>query len=91
MPIFEYRCECGRRMDVLVRGGREPCNCEEAGEASDWCMKAGKLTKAVTAAHVGSAARDTGRSYDSGSGKDVSDSPGGSCGHCGQVPGSCEN
>ncbi|MSP55753.1 MAG: zinc ribbon domain-containing protein [Myxococcales bacterium] len=88
MPIFEYRCECGKRMDVLVRGGKEPCNCEEAGEASDWCMKARALTRAVTAAHVASGARDTGRSYNSGTGAEVAPAD---CGHCGQTPGSCEN
>ena len=50
MPIYEYRCECGKHMDVLVRGGREPTTCDEAGEASNYCMKEGRLTRAVTAA-----------------------------------------
>lgn len=89
MPIFEYRCECGKHMDVLVRGGQEPATCDQAGEASNWCMKEGKLTRAVTAAHVGGSARDGSgpRAYNSETGAQVQ---GGGCGRCGQNPGSCD-
>lgn len=89
MPIYEYRCECGKHMDVLVRGGREPTTCDEAGEASNYCMKEGKLTRTVSAAHVGGAVRDnSGPAYCSETG---AERPAGGCGHCGQNPGSCES
>lgn len=86
MPIFEYSCDCGRRLDVLVRSGREPQTCDEAGEASDWCMKEGKLRRMVTAAHVGSGGPDRGYRSDTGAPAET-----GGCGHCGQVPGSCDS
>jgi predicted nucleic acid-binding Zn ribbon protein len=84
MPIFEYRCECGKNMDVLVRGGREPTTCTDAGEASDWCSREGKVAKQLSAPHV--ARSGGGPMYDLSSGSQVD---AGSCGHCGQVPGSC--
>jgi len=86
MPIFEYQCDCGRSLDVLVRSGREPVTCDEAGEASDWCIKEGKLSRKVTAAHVGASAAP--RGYNSGTGAEVTST---GCGHCGQAPGSGES
>lgn len=86
MPIYEYRCECGRRLDVLVRGGGEPTSCTEAGEASDWCSRGGALTKLLSAPNVG---RSGATGYDLGTGKPVNMDA--SCGRCGNTPGSCQD
>jgi len=85
MPLYEYKCECGRTMDVLVRGGREPGTCDDAVEASGWCPRGGKLTKMLSAPSIGRAGQAM---YDLSTGKQVD---AGQCGHCGQDPGSCDN
>lgn len=84
MPVYEYRCECGKTMDVLVRGGAEPTTCADAMEASDWCGRGGRLARQISAPYVASAAAwgfrsDTGEAVRADT----------SCGHCGSVPGSC--
>lgn len=51
MPIYEYRCECGQKVEALVRGGREPITGDEAGH---FCDTPSKLTKLLSAFAVGS-------------------------------------
>lgn len=85
MPIYEYRCDCGRQMDVLVRGA-EPTTCSDAMEASGWCSKSGKLHKLLSAPHIATGAQ---RGYRSDTGERVEMSGGESCGACGMAPGSC--
>lgn len=75
MPLYEYACECGTHIEVLVRGGREPSHGSDAGHL---CDSEGKLTRVVTAAAVGGA----------GGGASASADP--TCGSCGRVPGSCQ-
>ena len=76
MPIQSYRCACGKQADVLVRSsGRPPATCDEAVEFG-FCSEPGALTRQVSAAYVSSG----------GLGKSAPDP---TCGHCGQVPGSC--
>lgn len=81
MPMFEYQCECGKRMDVLVRG-TEPATCLDATEASDWCSRGGKLAKMISAPYVATGGE---RFVNSATGQPAD----ASCGHCGQTPGSC--
>lgn len=88
MPVFEYRCECGKRMDILVRNGREPATCSDADEASDWCRRGGRLTRQVSAPYVGSAAGSWGFRTDTG---EAVRTGGETCGHCGGIPGSCQS
>lgn len=82
MPVYEYQCECGKRMDVLVRG-TEPTSCADANEASDWCMRGGALSRQLSAPYVGKGS--AGPAYNSSTGAPAE----ASCGHCGEVPGSC--
>lgn len=86
MPVFEYQCECGKRMDVLVRG-TEPVTCEDALEASDWCSRGGKLAKRVSAPYISKSGGGT--FYNSHTGAEVAGSE--TCGHCGNAPGSCQS
>jgi len=85
MPVYEYRCECGKRMDVLVRG-KEPATCSDAAEASDWCDRNGSLSRQLSAPWVGKGGGG-GSFYNSHTGAEVSASE--SCGSCGRAPGSC--
>jgi hypothetical protein len=78
MPVFAYRCDCGRTVDVLVRGGREPATCDDVPELAG-CATAGTLTKQLSAPYVGSSG-----------GTGASEAPA-TCGHCGNAPGSCMN
>lgn len=84
MPVYEYRCECGKTMDVLVRGA-EPATCGDAMEAADWCARGGRLARQLSAPYIGSGGG--GSVYNSHTGAEVSGAD--SCGHCGQAPGSC--
>ncbi len=74
MPIYAYRCACGKSADVLVRSGREPRTCDEVPELA-LCTEAGALSRRLTAAYVGSSG-----------GKSAPDP---TCGACGSTPGSC--
>lgn len=79
MPIYEYRCECGAKLEALVRG-REPGTGDEIGHL---CDSGGKLTRLLSAFAVGSS---------SGSGASFSEACGpgeATCGSCGMTPGSC--
>ncbi|MDP2313272.1 MAG: hypothetical protein Q8P41_10230 [Pseudomonadota bacterium] len=82
MPIYAYRCACGKTADVLVRG-LEPQTCDDVPELSGLCAEPGLLSRTVTAPYVGRGA--------SGGGGGASPSMGESCGHCGNTPGSCES
>lgn len=82
MPIYTYRCECGKQADVLVRGGREPQTCEDVPELIGHCETTGALTRALTAPYVGS-----GRSSRGSAEREM---PAG-CAHCPNAPGSCES
>lgn len=91
MPIYTYRCDCGKTADVLVRGGHEPLSCDEVPELSDGCTCAagspthGKLTKLLSAPYIASgAAAVAGRDCGPGGAPEP-----GMCGHCGTAPGSC--
>ncbi|MFZ5481315.1 MAG: hypothetical protein ACOZNI_31435 [Myxococcota bacterium] len=77
MPIYGYKCSCGKQADVLVRGGREPTTCEEVPELG--CEGHGTLTRLLSAPYVGSSG--------GGRAEPMAASP--SCGHCGNAPGSC--
>jgi len=79
MPIYEYRCECGKTLDVLVRGGREPQSCDESRDRSLDCAGNGRLSRMLSAAAVGR----------SGGGSKTSEPA--LCGACGSIPGSCES
>lgn len=83
MPIYTYRCACGKTADVLVRG-REPETCDDVPELSGLCAEPGVLTRGITAAYVGKGGGGRGSSS-------PSPSAGESCGHCGNTPGSCDN
>lgn len=87
MPIYEYRCECGKSMDVLVRGGKEPGTCDDALEASGWCSRGGKLARQLSAPNIGKGGG--GAMYDLSTGRQVDANA--NCGHCGMTPGSCES
>jgi predicted nucleic acid-binding Zn ribbon protein len=78
MPIYAYRCTCGKIADVLVRGA-EPTCCDDVPELSGTCASPGKLVKLLSAPYVGRA---------SGGGASAPADTG-SCGHCGMTPGSC--
>lgn len=86
MPIYEYRCECGKKMDVLVRGGNVPVTCGDAMEASDWCHRAGKLNRLMSAPHIGAAGPAM---FDLSTGKPVDSTA--ECNHCGSTPGACQD
>ncbi len=86
MPVFEYQCECGKKMDVLVRGN-EPATCDAALEASDWCSRGGKLSKLISAPYLSKSSGAT--FYNSHTGAESAAST--ECGHCGTAPGSCES
>jgi predicted nucleic acid-binding Zn ribbon protein len=82
MPIYTYRCACGKTADVLVRGS-EPVTCDDVPELIGVCAEPGVLTKQLSAPYIGRA---------SGGGGSPAPSAGeGQCGHCGNAPGSCEN
>lgn len=84
MPIYAYRCACGKTADVLVRG-REPRSCDDVPELSGptgICATPGTLSRMVTAPYVGKGG--------SGGGG-ATPSAGESCGHCGNAPNSCDN
>lgn len=83
MPIYEYRCECGKVVEALVRNGREPGTCGDTGQ---FCDTEGKLKKLISAHNVGTAGGSAYRISESGA-SEVN--AGASCGSCGQVPGSC--
>jgi len=78
MPIFGYRCECGRTADVLVRNGREPATCDDIAELSGLCKAPGAVARQLSAPYVATSASSGQRS-----------APDPSCGHCGKIPGSC--
>jgi len=80
MPIYAYRCACGKTADVLVRG-REPSSCDDVPELSGLCAEAGALSRVVTAPYIGKGGTTSRSTPASGE----------SCGHCGNAPGSCEN
>ncbi len=80
MPIYAYRCACGKTADVLVRG-LEPTSCDDVPELAGRCESPGKLTRLLSAPYVAK----------SGSTSTPSASEAPSCGHCGMAPGSCEN
>lgn len=86
MPIYEYRCECGKKMEVLVRGGAAPTTCNDAMEAADWCQRGGKLNRLVSAPNITSGGPAM---FDLSTGKPVDSTA--ECGHCGQTPGSCQD
>jgi hypothetical protein len=76
MPIQTFRCACGKTADVLVRSsGRAPATCDEAAEFG-FCDAPQSLTRQITAPFVAS-------------GGAPRSAPDPTCGHCGQVPGSC--
>lgn len=91
MPIYSYRCACGKTADVLVRG-REPTSCDEVPELHDGCSCAhdtphhGKLTKLLTAPYIPSGARPIAGTDCGPSGP----AEPGMCGGCGMTPGSCD-
>ncbi|MES2640568.1 MAG: hypothetical protein V4850_13830 [Myxococcota bacterium] len=85
MPIYAYRCACGKTADVLVRG-LEPQSCDDVPElsgATGICASPGTLSRMVTAPYVGKGG--------STGGGGASPSAGESCGHCGNAPNSCDN
>jgi hypothetical protein len=77
MPIYAYRCTCGKEADVLVRNGREPVRSDDAKEFQ--CCENGVLTRLLSAPWVGSSS--------GGRAEPMAAAP--SCGHCGNAPGSC--
>lgn len=78
MPVHTFRCACGKQADVLVRPGRRPpSTCDEVGEFG-FCAAPGALTQALSAPFIASGATGPKSAPDS------------TCGHCGQVPGSCQ-
>ncbi len=79
MPIFAYKCSCGKTADVLVRG-REPADCDDVPELAGRCATPGTLSRVVTAAYLG-----RGGTTSRSSPEQPAD-----CGHCG-APDSCEN
>ena len=82
MPIYAYKCDsCGRSSDVLVRNGHEPQTCDDIDGA---CV--GGLTRLLSAPYV---AKGGVRGPSMSSAASMSASDPSSCGHCGQVPGSC--
>lgn len=81
MPIYEYRCECGQKVEALVRSGREPITGDEAGH---FCNTGGKLTKLLSGFAVGQASSGPAM----GSYEAAAEGAGG-CGHCG-APDSCQ-
>ena len=85
MPIYAYRCSCGKTADVLVRG-REPQTCDDVAELSGFCAEAGALSRMITAPYIGK-----GGATRSGGAGAPTPSAGESCGHCGNTPGSCES
>lgn len=85
MPIYAYRCACGKTADVLVRG-REPQSCDDVPELSGSCLSEsssgpGALSRMITAPYVGRG----------GSISESGPAAGESCGHCGNTPSSCDN
>ena len=80
MPIYAYRCACGKTADVLVRG-REPQTCDDVPELAGLCAEPGALARMITAPYVGKGG--------AGGGRAPAVEPGATCGHCGNVPGSC--
>lgn len=81
MPIYEYRCECGQKVEALVRSGREPVTGDEAGH---FCQTGGKLTKLLSGFAVGHASAGA----PMGSYEAACDGAGG-CGNCG-APDACQ-
>lgn len=77
MPMYEYRCDCGKTFEVLVRGGREPLTCDETSDRSLACAGEGRLSRMLSVINVGGPA--TGRDP----------APAG-CGACGREQGSCQ-
>lgn len=78
MPIYAYRCACGKTADVLVRG-REPASCDDVAEFGGLCASPGALTRQLSAPYVSK----------TGSTSTPSRQQPGDCGHCGMTPGSC--
>lgn len=76
MPVYEYRCECGKTIEALVRSGREPLTCDEAMDRYQTCEAGGRLTRVLSTISIG-------KGGDSGGGEAPM------CGACGQAPGSC--
>lgn len=79
MPIYAYRCDCGKTADVLVRGGREPTSCDDVPELSGLCESPGQLSRMLTAAYVAKSGATS---------RPSAEAPA-DCGHCGMTPGSC--
>lgn len=80
MPIYEYRCECGEKVEALVRSGREPLTGDEVGH---FCNTNGALVKLLSGFAVGHASSDGAVSAP------ASCDGSGSCGSCG-APDSCQ-
>lgn len=51
MPMYTYRCSCGKSADVLVRG-REPTSCDEVRELAGACDGTGTLSRQLSAPYV---------------------------------------
>lgn len=78
MPVYGYRCECGKTVDVLVRSGREPQLCDEVNERGFICEAGGgRLSRQLSAPYVGTGTKGGAAEADP-------------CSHCGSTPGSCE-
>ena len=82
MPIYAYRCACGKTADVLVRAS-EPTCCDDAREFAGACGQAGgaagTLTRLLSAPYVGRSNGGGGRSAAPAEAE---------CGACGMAPGS---
>lgn len=84
MPIYAYRCTCGKTTDVLVRG-REPTTCDDVPALMGRCDSPGALTKLLSAPYVGR----SGGALAAADRACETVSAGEGCGHCGMTPGSC--
>jgi predicted nucleic acid-binding Zn ribbon protein len=83
MPIYEYRCECGEKVEALVRSGREPTTGDEIGH---FCDTSGKLVKLLSGFAVGHSSGGFGGG-EAFAGPSCDGS--GTCGSCG-APDSCQ-
>ncbi len=83
MPIYEYRCECGKKLEALVRSGREPSTCDEAMDRYQSCEGQGKLVRLLSTISIG-------RSGGSSGGGGAYEGGEATCGSCGMAPGSCD-
>ena len=80
MPIYEYRCECGKVIEAIQR-----LSDPELASCGEYCAKGlgnGKVSRMLSAHNIARGMMSS-SAVDSGPAGDPS------CGSCGRAPGSC--